>query len=100
MDLVLKRPSWSTILKAFLLFAAYFISAKLGLKLAFVNASATAVWPPTGIVLAAFLVMGRQYWPAVFLGAFLANLTNAGSLTTSLAIGAGNTLEGIFGAFL
>jgi integral membrane sensor domain MASE1 len=34
----------------------YLISAKLGLKLALVNQYATAVWPPTGIALAALLL--------------------------------------------
>src|SRR6266496_6716035 len=42
------------------LLAIYFLSAKLGLSLAFVNASATAVWPPTGIALAAVLVLGYR----------------------------------------
>jgi hypothetical protein len=36
----------------------YFAAGRLGLSLAFVNASATAtaVWPPTGIALAALLL--------------------------------------------
>lgn len=87
-------------LKALLLFAVYFASAKLGLRLAFVHASATAVWPPTGIALAAFLLLGYRFWPAVFLGAFLANLTTAGDAATSICIAAGNTLEGLLGAAL
>ena len=33
--------------------AIYFVAGKLGLMLAFVNVSASAVWPPTGIALAA-----------------------------------------------
>ncbi|MGH7347328.1 MAG: MASE1 domain-containing protein, partial [Candidatus Rokuibacteriota bacterium] len=49
----------------------YFVAGKLGLSLAFVHASATAVWPPTGIALAALLLYGRSAWPAIFLGAFL-----------------------------
>jgi diguanylate cyclase (GGDEF)-like protein len=80
--------------------AFYFLAAKFGLSLAFVNASATAVWPPAGIALAAFLVMGHRVWPAIMAGAFLANLTTAGSIATSLGIAAGNTLEGIVGASL
>lgn len=79
---------------------AYFLSAKLGLMLAFVHASATAVWPPTGIALTAFLILGRRAWPGIFFGAFAANATTAGSWATSLAIAAGNTLEGLAGAFL
>ena len=50
---------------------AYFSAGRLGLSLAFVHESATAVWPPTGIALAASLVWGYQVWPAVLLGAFL-----------------------------
>lgn len=80
--------------------AVYFVAAKIGLNLAFVNASATAVWPPTGIALAALLVLGHRVWPGVLLGAFLANITTAGGVTTSSAIAAGNTLEGLLGAFL
>jgi diguanylate cyclase (GGDEF)-like protein len=78
----------------------YFAAAKLGLRLAFVNPSATAVWPPTGIALAAFLILGVRVWPAIFVGAFLANLTTAGSVLTSIGIASGNTLEGLLGAFL
>jgi PAS domain S-box-containing protein len=78
----------------------YFLAGKLGLSLAFVHASATAVWPPTGIALAAFLIGGYGVWPAILLGAFLVNVTTAGSAATSLGIAVGNTLEGVVGAYL
>ena len=80
--------------------AIYFVAGKLGLMLAFVNVSASAVWPPTGLALAAALVLGYRVWPAVFLGAFLVNITTAGSLATSLGIATGNTLEAVIGAYL
>lgn len=80
--------------------AVYFVAGKLGLKLALVNASATGVWPPTGIALAAFLVLGYQAWPAILGAAFLVNLTTAGSVATSIGIGVGNTLEGLTAAYL
>src|SRR6058998_888460 len=80
--------------------AVYLLAAKLGLMLAFVHASATAVWPPTGIALAAFLVFGYRVWPGIFAGAYLANITTAGTVATSLGIAAGNTLEGLIGAYL
>jgi integral membrane sensor domain MASE1 len=83
-----------------LLAGIYWIAGKVGLRLAFVNRSATAVWPPTGISLAALLVLGYQVWPAVFLGAFLANITTAGSVATSVAIAVGNTLEALAGCYL
>jgi signal transduction histidine kinase/CheY-like chemotaxis protein len=78
----------------------YFSVAKLSLKLAFVNASASPVWPPAGIALAALIVLGYRVWPAIFLGAFLANVATTGGITTSLCIATGNTLEAICGAWL
>ncbi len=80
--------------------ALYFVSAKLGLQLAFVHASATPVWAPTGIALALLLLVGYRVWPGIFLGAFWANITTAGSILTCLGIATGNTLEGMVGAYL
>jgi len=78
----------------------YFIAGKLGLKLAFLHVSASPVWPPAGIALAALLVLGYRTWPAIFLGAFLVNVTTAGNIATSLCIATGNTLEALCGAWL
>jgi signal transduction histidine kinase/integral membrane sensor domain MASE1/CheY-like chemotaxis protein len=80
--------------------AVYFALAKVGLALASIHPSATPIWPPTGIAIAAVILRGYGVWPAILIGAFLANATTAGSLATSLAIAAGNTLEGIVGASL
>lgn len=55
---------------------------------------------PAGIALAAVLLFGYRVWPGIFLGAFLANVTTAGSVATSLGIAAGNTLEALVGAWL
>jgi integral membrane sensor domain MASE1 len=82
------------------LLIVYFLAGKLGLRLAFNNPSATAVWAPTGIALAACLLIGYWVWPAIFLGAFLTNLLTAGSFATSISIAVGNTLEGVLGAYL
>jgi integral membrane sensor domain MASE1 len=80
--------------------AAYYGLAKGGLALASLHPSATPIWPPTGFALAAVLLRGYRVWPAIFLAALIANATTAGSLATSVAIGAGNALEGVVGAFL
>jgi MASE1/Response regulator receiver domain len=58
------------------------------------------VWPPAGIALAAILLLGYRAWPAIFVGAFLVNLTTAGGIPTSVAIATGNTLEAVAGAWL
>src|SRR2546426_12580145 len=95
------RVPWATTPVVILgLAAVYVLAGKLGLLLAFVHASATAVWPPTGIALAAFLLLGYRVWPGIFLGAFLVNLTTAGSVVTTIGIATGNTLEGLAGAYL
>ena len=78
----------------------YFCAAKLGLRFAFVHPSATALWAPTGITLAAFLIFGVHVWPGAFLGAFFANITTAGSVLTSIGVATGNTLEGVVGCYL
>src|SRR4029077_14077331 len=82
------------------LVVVYFVLAKLSLRLAFVHPSATAVWPPSGLALAAFVLLGYWVWPAILLGAFLVNVTTAGSIATSICIAVGNTLEGLLGAYL
>jgi integral membrane sensor domain MASE1/anti-sigma regulatory factor (Ser/Thr protein kinase) len=78
----------------------YFASAKLGLELAFATPSVTAVWPPTGIALAALVLGGRGLWPGVLLGAFLANGTTDVPVYTAAGIAVGNTLEALVGASL
>ena len=69
-----------------LLAAAYFVAAKAGLSMAFVAEQVTAVWPPTGIALAALLFFGCRAWPGVALGAFLANATTDAPLATAAGI--------------
>jgi len=78
----------------------YFAGARLGLSLAFVHFSASAVWPPTGIALAAVLLLGPRVWPGIFAGAFAANALTDASIITAAVIAAGNTLEALVGGGL
>lgn len=93
-------PVWPRWALAALLAAAYVLCGRLGLRFAFINASATPVWAPAGLALGAFLLWGGRVWPGIFLGAFLTNMLTAGTAAASLAIAAGNTLEGLLGAAL
>jgi PAS domain S-box-containing protein len=83
-----------------ILTVVYFIAGKFGLLLASLHASASPVWPAAGIALATLLVLGYRAWPAIFVGAFLVNVTTAGNVATSLAVASGNTLEAVCGAWL
>src|SRR6266513_477968 len=104
---VTRKGSWAMQSRPFsglaligILAVIYFIAGKLGLMLASLHASASPVWPPAGIALAALLLLGYRAWPAIFIGAFLVNVTTAGNVATSFAIGTGNTLEALVGAWL
>lgn len=78
----------------------YLVAGKLGLSLASLNKSASPVWPPSGLAIASLIILGYRYFPSVFIGAFLLNLTTTPSIPVSLGIATGNTLEALFGAFL
>jgi len=92
--------SSSGLLRISIVTLIYFVVGKFGLMLASLHASASPVWPSTGIALAAILVLGYRVWPGIFIGAFLVNVTTAGDVATSLAIATGNTLEALAGAWL
>jgi integral membrane sensor domain MASE1 len=83
-----------------LLTGIYVAAGKLGLSMAILHPSASPVWPPTGIAIAAVIILGSAAWPAIAVGAFIVNITTAGTVWTSLGIATGNTLEAILGAFL
>jgi len=94
------KSNWLLLAEVLALAGIYFGCGWFGLSLAFVNKSASAVWPPAGLALAALLLRGRRLWPGVFLGAFLVNFFTQGTLWTTFGIAIGNTLEALVGAWL
>ena len=80
--------------------ASYYLAGRFGLSLAVIHPSASAVWPPSGVALAALLLWGYRLWPGVFVGAFAVNFATADAVVMSLSIAAGNTLEALAGAWL
>ncbi|MGH7515406.1 MAG: MASE1 domain-containing protein [Gemmatimonadales bacterium] len=80
--------------------AIYYAAARLGLRYASIGQSISLVWPPTGLALAALIVLGRRAWPGIAAGAFLANAGTPVPLVTAAAIAAGNTLEAVIAAAL
>jgi PAS domain S-box-containing protein len=80
---------------------AYIGAAKLGLSLDDVSHGViTPVWAPSGIALAALLILGVRFWPAVALGAFVANATSDASLGVAAGITLGNTAAAVAGTVL
>ncbi len=90
---------WNAI-KLIILFAAYFITARFGLKLFSLHTLVTIIWPPTGIALAFLIIYGYDLWPAVTIGAFLVNILTGASPFVALGIAIGNTLEALIGTYL
>ena len=80
-------------LQVALLAAVYYAAAKLSLLLAIPPGYATAVWPPSGIALAALLLRGTRLWPGIWIGSFAANVTVAGNLLAAGVIATGSALE-------
>ena len=93
-------PTNRRIALLFLLTAVYFAAGRFGLSLALVNASTTAIWPPSGMAIAACLLIGPTVWPAVLAGAFLVNVTTTGAVFPSVMIACGNTAEALLAGFL
>ncbi|NNG12319.1 MAG: diguanylate cyclase, partial [Halobacteria archaeon] len=78
----------------------YIASAEVGLQLSVLHGNVTAVWPPSGIALAALLLFGTRLWPAIAAAAFLVSFWNGLPWLTSLVVAGGNTLAALVGARL
>jgi signal transduction histidine kinase/integral membrane sensor domain MASE1 len=97
------------ITRGLVLALAYFLTGKAGLLLAIPPGYATAIWPPSGIALAGLLLLGRRYWPGVWLGSFLTNIAVAAlsasgatpqQLLIAAAIASGGAAQAALGATL
>nr|WP_223831173.1 MASE1 domain-containing protein [Streptomyces venezuelae] len=63
----------------------YYVAGRLGLlgRLVVEGAVVTPIWPPTGVAVAALLLLGARVWPGIALGSILviASLTTPGPTT-------------------
>ena len=79
---------------------AYFAAARVGLLAAVAQPVVSSAWPPSGVALAALLLLGLRLWPGIALGAFVLNWTAGVSAAGAAGIAAGNTLEAVAAAWL
>jgi integral membrane sensor domain MASE1 len=70
---------------------AYYLTARLSLRVALVGSVVTPIWPPTGIAVVALLSFGVRLWPAITLAALLVNIPINSSFAGALLIAVGNT---------
>ena len=102
--------SGSFILRVMIVAIAYFATGEIGIQLAVYPGHATAIWPPSGIALAAVLVWGTRMWPGIVLGSLSVNVwtgldaSSAANLAGSLVIPAtfalGAAAQSLIGRFL
>lgn len=79
---------------------AYVCAGKIGLLFAYLNLSASPVWPASGLGFAILLLGGPRFWPAIFAGALTVNITTTWQLWPSFVIAVGNTLEALCACLL
>lgn len=97
------------LIRVVILAAGYSLTGIVGLSLAVPPGYATAVWPPSGIALAALLMWGPRVWPGIWLGSFLVNVAvalttatadvNLTSLGVAASIAVGSTLQTLVAAY-
>ena len=93
------RSAGGYLLAVVALAAAYYVAAKLGLRLAYLDGAVTALWPPVGVGIAALVLYGPRLWPGIVIGDLLvADFSTP--LGTVLGQTIGNTLEVVVAAVL
>ena len=93
------RPASRYLFGVLAVAAAYYAAAKLGLALAYLHGTVTALWPPVGVGMAALVLFGPRLWPGVAIADLLvANFSTP--LGTVLGQTVGNTLEVVIAAVL
>lgn len=79
---------------------SYYVAGLFGRSMATINEITSPVWPATGLAIAILFLNGLRFWPAIFLGAFLANANSSITWSASLIIAVGNTLEAVIGSVI
>jgi diguanylate cyclase (GGDEF)-like protein len=80
--------------------AAYFLTGKGGLAFGYLNPAVTVLFPPSGLALGAFLVLGYRVWPVVLLSSLLLYASVLGPVVAVPILAVAHTAEGLFAAYL
>ena len=84
--------STPTLLQGAALTGLYVLTGLLSLDLSANDGLASMIWPPAGIALAAMLLGGNRFLPAIWLGGFIVVNVTSGSVPMALLSACGTTL--------
>lgn len=91
-------PSRRVMFRSALIFASFFVTAQLSSHFYAANVTAPAlIWPASGIALAAFILVGPRYWPAVAVAAFLHQVLVGGTLLAAVLLTLANVGQALLG---
>lgn len=79
---------------------AYVVTGKLGLMLGYSHPAVSLIFPPAGIALGAFLVLGYRVWVAILLAALVLYSSVLGMVPAVAIMAAGTTAEGLLASYL
>ncbi len=80
--------------------AAYALLIKLNLTYLTTDGNISPVWLPSGLGLAALLIGGKKFWPAILVGAMATYLAVGRSLPVAFCIASSNTIEPLLAVWL
>jgi diguanylate cyclase (GGDEF)-like protein len=83
-----------------LLAVAYVVMGRAGLAFGYLHSTTTVIFPPAGLALGAYLVLGYRVWPVVLLAATLLYSSVLGAVPAVPILAIANTAEGLFAAYL
>ncbi len=92
--------AWNDLPRLALLALLYALLAKISITFATGISTISLLWLPTGLALAALLIYGKKYWPAIYLGAVCFYVQSDKSFPVAMSIALGNTLEALCGFWL
>lgn len=98
---ILRRPGGYAV-QILAVAACYYAAARLGLlrELTIEGAVVSPIWPPTGVAVAALLILGLRCWPGITIGAFFAVLSITSPRLDVLGTLAGQTGAPVCAALL
>jgi signal transduction histidine kinase len=93
------RPDLRSLIEIVAVATIYVAAGRLGLRFDAVAGFATLVWAPSGISLAALLLLGRHVWIGIAIGALTVNTLAGASVPIASGITIGSTLAAVLAAW-